>query len=333
MLITNTGIFDTKDIYSRAINNDWPIAKVLTTEDVNETSNLYFTNSRAVSAFTAGKGIVIFENGLIKSIVNPELYNLNTDGAVGYTVTDSMSPAVIFPSSSSLDRYVLKSLHVTNISDADVFISGNVSYASGNSAYIADMIPIPAGGTLEFLKKSQVLQPGDIINLQSFNNSETPAGNIISSIFTYETLTGESDYFGTGIQFNEGNVDSLVYDSTQSYSILESIKVVNLDDNTTKIKIFWADANGIPKAYFSYNLPIPPNSSIELLQASKRIEFQDRVYVNYDSNSNVSVFLSGRIGDIFVIQSIAETVEPGSNITISFSTTEEEGTPLYYSIE
>jgi hypothetical protein len=155
----------------------------------------------------------------------------------------------------------------------------------------------------------------------------------VSSILTYETLVGESDYFGEGKQLSSGNVDTLIYSSTQSYSVLESIKVVNLEDSVSKVKVFWADSNGAPKAYFSYNIPIPPNSSIELLQNPKRIEFLDNIYMSCDGDSNVSIFVSGRIGDVFVIDNIAETVEPGTNITITFSTTEDEGVPIYYSIE
>jgi hypothetical protein len=146
-------------------------------------------------------------------------------------------------------------------------------------------------------------------------------------------LAGEQDFFGAGLELNTGNVDTLVYNSDQSYTILESIKLVNLEDYVIRAKVFWADANGIPKAYFSYNIPLPPNSSVELLQAPKRIEFTDNIYVNYIANSEISVFVSGRVGSLFTLDSFAGNVEPGSNVVASFSTTEDEGTVLYYSIE
>ena len=194
-------------------------------------------------------------------------------------------------------------------------------------------MPLPLGGTLEFLKKTQVMQPGDKINFQSFDNTGTPANNIVSSIFTYETLAGEQDFFGTGLELNAGNVNTLVYAADQSYTILESIKLVNLEDYVIRAKVFWADANDTPRAYFSYNLPLPPNSSVELLQAPKRIEFTDKIYVNYIANSELSVFISGRIGSLFTLDSFTGNIEPGSNVEASFSTTEDEGTVLYYSIE
>jgi hypothetical protein len=305
-----------------------------TTDDLNEGNvNLFFSNTRARQAFTAGRGIVIQENGLIKSTDDSDLYNLAINGSVPYIVTDSMETAVTFPTVPAEDRFILRSIHVTNISETDAFISGNILYASGNTAFIADMMPLPLGGTLEFLKKTQVMQPGDKINFQSFDNAGTPANNIVSSIFTYETLAGEQDFFGAGLELNTGNVDTLVYNSDQSYTILESIKLVNLEDYVIRAKVFWADANGIPKAYFSYNIPLPPNSSVELLQAPKRIEFTDNIYVNYIANSEISVFVSGRVGSLFTLDSFTGNVEPGSNVVASFSTTEDEGTVLYYSIE
>ena len=305
-----------------------------TTDDLNESNvNLYFSNARARQAFTAGRGIIIQENGLIKSTDDSDLYNLAINGSVPYIVTDRMETAVTFPTVPAEDRFILRSIHVTNISETDAFISGNILYASGNTAFIADMMPLPLGGTLEFLKKTQVMQPGDKINFQSFDSTGTPANNIVSSIFTYETLAGEQDFFGTGLELNAGNVNTLVYTSDPSYTILESIKLVNLEDYVIRAKVFWADANDTPRAYFSYNLPLPPNSSVELLQAPKRIEITDKIYVNYIANSELSVFISGRIGSLFTLDSFTGNIDPGSNVEASFSTTEDEGTVLYYSIE
>jgi hypothetical protein len=47
MPIINKGVLDTRDIFNRAIGNDWPTAQVTTTADVVEvSSNLYYTNAR-----------------------------------------------------------------------------------------------------------------------------------------------------------------------------------------------------------------------------------------------------------------------------------------------
>ena len=52
MPIINKGIFDTDVVFQRQVGNDWPTAQVITTSDVIETTNLYFTDERAVTAVT-----------------------------------------------------------------------------------------------------------------------------------------------------------------------------------------------------------------------------------------------------------------------------------------
>ena len=56
MPIINKGIFNVNSIYTREVGNDWPTAQIVTTTDIIEGSNLYFTNLRvyapAVQAVT-----------------------------------------------------------------------------------------------------------------------------------------------------------------------------------------------------------------------------------------------------------------------------------------
>ena len=47
----------------------------LTTSGVAEGSNLYFTNAKAVGAFTAGTGVVLEANGLITSTATGTSYS------------------------------------------------------------------------------------------------------------------------------------------------------------------------------------------------------------------------------------------------------------------
>ena len=50
MTIINKGIFDTADVFLRQTGNDWPTAQVLSTSDITEGTNLYFTNARVNAA-------------------------------------------------------------------------------------------------------------------------------------------------------------------------------------------------------------------------------------------------------------------------------------------
>ena len=60
---------------------------VLTTANVSELTNLYYTNARAISAFTAGNNITIAANGLISA-------NVSGGGGGGSSITVSNTQPV-----------------------------------------------------------------------------------------------------------------------------------------------------------------------------------------------------------------------------------------------
>ena len=113
MSIINKGVFDADTMTIRQTGSDWPTAQVTTTADVTEassnlyftntravqavnpllttanvleTTNLYFTNTRAVSALVAGTSIIIEANGRISSAggIAP---NSNVEGNLRITGT------------------------------------------------------------------------------------------------------------------------------------------------------------------------------------------------------------------------------------------------------
>ena len=75
MPIINKGIFLGDEVFQRQIGNDWPTAQVITTSDVIEATNLYFTNARVASNVISlmqsfeGDGIEIEANGRISANV------------------------------------------------------------------------------------------------------------------------------------------------------------------------------------------------------------------------------------------------------------------------
>ena len=335
--LTTADVRETSNLYFTVERVNATVQPFLTTANVIETSgNLYFTNTRAVSAFTAGKGIVIQENGLIKTATAPAEYNLYIDGSSYGNVLSTMSTMVTMPSATAADRFIIRSIHVTNISDTtDALLSGNILYATGNTAMLINQIPIPVGGVVDLMKRGQLLSPGDKINLQGFSSAGTATSNILSAMFTYETLAADSSYIGVGQTLATSNTNILVYDSDQAASIIESIKIVNLQNSIIPVKLYWGDANGLVKTHLAHNLPVPINSSIELLINPKRIEKTDRLYASYRNaeNNSISVFTSARLTATFALSNYDANVIPGSSPLISIATTEAEGTILYYSIE
>jgi hypothetical protein len=58
MPIINKGIFDTDTVFTRQTGNDWPTAQVISTSDVVESTSLYFTNTRVLSALVGANVLV-----------------------------------------------------------------------------------------------------------------------------------------------------------------------------------------------------------------------------------------------------------------------------------
>jgi hypothetical protein len=246
-----------------------------------------------------------------------------------------MSVILTTPTIPANDRYLLKSLLVVNTSDTTSYVSGNILYATGNTAVFANQIPVAVGGLLEFVKNGQLLQPGDKINLQGFNSSSVPTSNILNAMYTYETFDNDPTYIGIGQTLATSNTNITIYNSLNGFSILESIILVNLSASTPRVKLYWADANGTPKVYLAYNTPIPTNSSVELLTAAKRLDITDTLVASYGNAGAgaVSTFVSARTGPTYSIGAYTATAAIAGNISLTFGTTELDGTLIYYTIE
>jgi len=308
----------------------------LTTANLAEGTNLYYTNSRVRTAFTAGRGIIITDDGIVKSTIGSELFNPAINYAKDYNVTASMAAGLTIPSTPVNDRYIIRSLHVTNISDSVAFVSSNVLYAGGNTAYLGSLIPVPVGSVVEFMDRPQLIQPGDKINLQGFNASQVATSGVLSSYFTYESIAGDVTYVGTGQTLALSNTTIQVVHADQSDTIIESLKVVNLKTYPIPVKVFFGYSNATPKAYMAFNMQVPPNTSIELLQSPKLILQNDKIYASYANASDgdaISIFPSYRQGSVTNLGTTTSSASSGGNIDVSFYTTLVDGTTLYYTLE
>ena len=330
----NTAGFANVSLLSDVANTVLSLSN-FTTANLAEGTNLYFTNSRVRTAFSPGKGIAITSDGIIKNTGSQPQYNLDINGTAGGNVLSTMSSVLTFPTIPTTDRYLLRSLHVVNTSGTTALISGNVVYATGNTASLANQIPVAQGGVLEFIKTYQLFQPGDTINLQGFDTAGTPTANLMTAMLTYETFSSDQSFIGIGQTIANVDTNTQIYDSSQSYSIFESIKFINLQSDVVPIRCYWGDANGVPKAYLAYGLQLPPNTSVELLQSAKRINQNDKLYASYSGapNAAVSVFVSARLGATYSIGPYVAAAPTGNAISVAFSTTDAEGALLYYTIE
>jgi hypothetical protein len=106
----------------------------------------------------------------------------------------------------------------------------------------------------------------------------------------------------------------------------------NYYNNNTNTK----NANNIIDGYFAYNTQVPPNSSLEVLQAPKNIEFRDTLFAMYTGTSAqnaIAVFPSYRYSSVTTLGVSTAAAIPGDNVIISFATSITDGTTLFYTLE
>ena len=321
-------------LLANVANSVLSISNFTTANLLEASSNLYFTNTRAIGAFTAGRGIIIQENGVIKSTIGSDLFSTSIDGTVGYTVNNTMSPAVTFPSTPTTSRFILRSMQITNISNQTAFVSGNVLYASSNTALLANKIGVPVGASLEFIKRPQIFTPGDKINLQGFNAADVAANDLLSASFTYETIYDDITYSVAAQTLYASNNNITLLSPDQSYAIVESLKFINHHTDDVTITALWTDSNSATKAYFAFNMPVPASSSMEVLQAPKKINNTDKLIVRYGNAANglVSAFASYRLGAVTTPIGVTTLADTGGTVSINLQTTITDGTTLYYTI-
>jgi len=277
----------------------------LTSLTVSGTTNLGAVGNLTITGGTAnyvlstnGSGSLswVAQSGGGGSTGISEKISKSVTSQVGYAVTSTLSAALTLPATAGL-KYIIHSIYVTNIDAAfssTVTVSGTMLFsATSTTVSISNKIPVPARGALELLRKPQILNPSDVINLQAFD-AGVGANNDLQAIITYETVTTDLNYFGTGV-IAPVSTASDMYVSTGANSVIDSIRLVNYSDlGNIAITLSWTDGSNAIQAYLTSNLIIPQNSSIELCDNPKRIPTGHKIRAFATTGTAISVFISGR---------------------------------------
>ena len=184
-------------------------------------------------------------------------FNTSISEYATYTLTTSMATAFTANASSS-HRTIVHSVQVTNISTNDVTVSGEIQ---GTSKF-AYLIPVPAGSSVELLKKPKVLGASETIELQC------SAADSLSATISCERQEN-TDLLGSAQEITTANSVSNIL-TLSSAAVVESILLVN-DDGTddVKVRVFWTNGSNQIQAYFGYDIVVPAGATVELLEAPK----------------------------------------------------------------
>jgi len=263
--------------------------------------------------------------GAVAAAGGSGLFNTSISNQVGYTLvgdaftttyaTTGTGIIAMMPSTTAT-RYVLHSLHITNVAASDAEVSGRFELTNGrggfqladtsinNVSWFASRLPVPSGSAVELLKKPQVLYPNDIIRLQS--TSANGGGGVNGQLYAYLVFEGSTDY-----TYQSGNLNlassspTTVYNSvlntgtttsTAFPSIIESMRVTNYSNVADyRISVAWTNSIGTVQSYLAYNMLIPAYATVELLEKPKRLAAGDLIRATPEAPNVISMQVSGRI--------------------------------------
>lgn len=215
------------------------------------------------------------------------LFNTAISESVGYEVTDLMATAYTAPSTAGL-RHIVYSIHITNIGTQQADITGQFSGATYSDITFGDTVPVPVESSVELLKKPKILQPDDLIQLQS-SVAET-----LHATITLEETKGEK-YFGEGVDVTSTNTFIDLYTATDN-AVIESILLSNddADDLDIKATVVWTDASDNIQGFFTFDIVVPNDATIEVLEQPKFIPQGFKVRVKANQPNRLEAIIAGK---------------------------------------
>lgn len=254
-----------------------------------------------VTAAAAG-GSGTFDTGITTSVY------VSVSGGIGTnppTFTDIFAApgiAYSFPSTAGFD-YIIESIHVTNKSGGNLYLSGRHDFNGGARVPIANHIPIPIESSIELLEQPRVASPSDIIRLQALSGVGTNSTGVDGGLDAFITISRKTDVNYVGIGTTIRSTDQEVFTSVTYPTVVQSISVANYSDNIdtdVTVSIFRGGtvgqiaATGVRQGYLSYNLTIPKNSTIEICSKPKLLLAGDSILVTANPINSVGIIVAGK---------------------------------------
>ncbi len=208
-------------------------------------------------------------------------FNTGITSSVGYLVTGSMATAY-----TASDTAVVHSIHVTNIDGTNsADISGQLY---GGQYSIAYTVPVPAGSSVELLKQPKVLNTGDTIQLQASANGD------LHATISLEPKTGDTTYIGVGTDITSAATYTDLWVATAD-SVLQGILLSN-DDGIADVKanVVWTDGSNNIIGYYAYDMVIPADATVEVLEQPKFLPNGYKVRVLANQANRLEAILSAR---------------------------------------
>jgi len=181
MSIINKGILDSRTAYLRQVGNDWPTAQVISSSDITEGINLYFTNARVYSNVIAslpslaGTGMIIQANGQI---------NANAQA-----LSQSLTLAALSPFLTTSNVSEGSNLYYTNARVLSA-LTGNVTVGNLTATSIVINTSVANSYTTTGNVTTTAIQANIWTGLYTANVRETAANLYFTNARVLSALTG-----------------------------------------------------------------------------------------------------------------------------------------------
>ena len=210
--------------------------------------------------------------------------------------------AYTFPSTAG-KSYIIESISVTNIYNTNLYFSSRHDFNGGQNTPTAQRVVIPYQGALEVLEEPIIAKPSDTLRFQAFAGTGTLATGVNNGLDSFITYSEKDDanFVGIGTTVTTASGTEL-FTSTTNSSVIQSIRLCNYSlnmDTDASVSIYRGGTvgsiptTGVRQGYLVYNLTVPKNSVIEILERPKYLPPNDTIVVGMNGES-ISATLSGK---------------------------------------
>ena len=149
---------------------------------------------------------------------------------------------------------------------------------------------------MEFLNQPIVANPSDKLRFQALSGTGSTATGIDGGLdaFIVYSEKDSTDYIGVGKTVIDTNGTTIFISETYP-SVIQSIKLCNYSlNNDIDASVSIASSTGVTLGYLTYNLTVPKNAVIEILEKPKNIGIGESIVANCPSTGVLSVTVSGK---------------------------------------
>ena len=301
-----------------------PTAKLTVDGDINLTSGIITATSGIVTYYGDGQylqnivsgggdgGSGTFDTGITTSIYTAVTGGIGTAQAGLSTIAANndifIGPGIAYSFPPTAGKsYVIESIHVTNIYNTNLYFTSRHDFNGGQNVPTTQRVVVPYQGAVELLEQPIIVNPSDKLRFQAFagvGTTATGVNNGLDAFITYSEKT-DTDYIGTGATVVTPAGTEL-FTSTTNPSVIQSLRLCNYDlniDVDASVSIYRGGSagsiisTGVRQGYLVYNMTVPKNSVIEILERPKYLTANDTIVVGIAGTTltdSLSATLSGK---------------------------------------